>query len=406
MHVIFGMENKAYRIFVIGMFGIPSHIIRFIRNLKLINPLVEITLFSDRPYSAFSQEIAEFIEEYIQWNRRPKLLARLARFKSFNDAIDCLSIALQMRRISKNRQYDIVNIHYPQYFMSYVMSRLKKMSSSIVVTPWGSDVLRLEGKRKRRLLAKVFQRANYITTDPSGNIGKALVNEMGVDKNKLHFLLWGSETVDYINEHIDEVTTEEAKSHLSLNDRYVITCGYNAFEEQRHEVIVWAIKTIERQLPDNLTLLFPVTYGYSYGTRKNEYVARLKLLCKDLELDAVFYENYLSVDELFYLRMGTDMFVHIQTTDAGNSSLQEYILCGKKVVHGAWIHYPYLENHEPLCYFPVASLDDLGDAILKAYHSGAIKTPDKVIDYIRNQGWRARMKLWDDFFCSLTHGTK
>ena len=170
--------------------------------------------------------------------------------------------------------------------------------------------------------------------------------------------------------------------------------------------MIKTIAAIKHQLPDNLTLLFPVTYGCSYGTRKKEYVEQIKQWCKESELDAVFYEDYLSVADLFYLRQGTDMFVHIQTTDAGNSSLQEYILCGKKVIHGAWIHYPFFENHEPLCYFPVASLDDLGDAILKAYHSGAIKTPDKVIDYIRNQGWRARMKLWDDFFCSLTHGTK
>ncbi len=395
------MEKKAYKIFIIGMYGIPSHLIRFVRNLKLINPSAEITLFSDRPYEAFSQGISEFIEEYIQWNRRPRLLSRFARIKCLKSTIDSLSLALQMKRISNSRQYDIVNIHYPQYFMSCSMRRLKKMSSAVVVTPWGSDVLRLEGKRKRRLLKKVFQRAQYVTTDPSGNIGKTLINEMGVDGMKFHPLLWGSETIDYINEHLDEVTAEEAKRHLGLDDRYVITCGYNAFEEQRHEAMIWAIKTIEKQLPDNLILMFPVTYGYSYGTRKNEYVTRLKKLCEDLELDAVFYENYLSVNELFYLRMGTDMFVHVQTTDAGNSSLQEYILCGKKVIHGAWIHYPYLENHEPLCYFPVASLDGIGDAVLKAYHSDAIKAPTEVIDYIRNQGWRSRMQLWDDFFVSI-----
>ena len=95
------------------------------------------------------------------------------------------------------------------------------------------------------------------------------------------------------------------------------------------------------------------------------------------------------------------MFIHIQTTDAGNSSLQEYVLCGKKVVHGTWIHYPHLEQYKPLFYFPADSLDTLGNAILKAYHSDPIKTPPEVMEYIRNRGWKAKMKLWDEFFCSI-----
>lgn len=392
------MENKTYRIFIVGIFGIPSHIIRFIRNLKLSNPLVEITLFSDRPYGAFSQEISGYIEEYIQWKKRPKWLSRRIKYKSLIGVFD---LYLQMNRISKTNHYDIVNIHYPQFFMSYVMRQLKKMSKAIVVSPWGSDVLRLEGKEKRRKLARVFRKADYTTIGKKGDVGKTLINEMGIEENKFHPIGWGSETIDYINEHLSEVSVEEAKRKLGLENRYVITCGYNAFEEQRHEVMIQAIHSIKEQLPENLTLLFPVTYGYSYGTRKNKYVARLKQLCEDLEVKAVFYEDYLSVADLFYLRQGTDMFIHIQTTDSGNSSLQEYVLCGKKVVHGSWIHYPYLEKYEPLFYFPVEDLEHLDEAILNAYHSENIKVPNEVVEHIQNRGWKAKMKLWDDFFASI-----
>ena len=118
-------------------------------------------------------------------------------------------------------------------------------------------------------------------------------------------------------------------------------------------------------------------------------------------MKAVFYEDYLSVADLFYLRQGTDMFIHIQTTDAGNSSLQEYVLCGKKVVHGSWIHYPKLEKYEPLFYFPVEDLEHLDEAILNAYHSENIKVPNEVVEHIQNRGWKAKMKLWDDFFASI-----
>ena len=398
------MDSKNYGIFIVSIFGIPSHIIRFIRNLKQANPSVEITLFSDRPYDVFSQDISGIIKEYIRWDRKPsKFFSRLSQFKFLKGLLDYVTLSKKLNQISKSGHYDIVNIHYPQYFMCYVMRQLKRMSSSIVVSPWGSDVLRLEGIVKRRKLARVFRKADYTTAGKKGEIGKMLINEMGIDENKFHPLSWGSETIDYINEHLSEVMVEQAKRQLGLESRYVITCGYNAFEEQRHEVMIRAIQSIRNQLPDNLTLLFPVTYGYSYGTRKKEYVESLKQLCERFELNAVFYEDYLPVSDLFFLRLATDMFVHIQPTDGGNSSLQEYVLCGKKVVHGTWIHYPKLEKYEPLFYFPVEDLEHLDEVILNAYHSENIKVPTEVMEFIRNRGWKAKMKLWNEFFVSIVN---
>jgi hypothetical protein len=132
-----------------------------------------------------------------------------------------------------------------------------------------------------------------------------------------------------------------------------------------------------------------------------EYVNSLKTLCLESGLDAIFYEDYLSVADLFILRRATDMFVHIQTTDGGNSSLQEYVLCGKKVVHGSWLHYKKLEQYKPLFYYPVDDLSHLGEAILQAFRSERIDTPAEVLDYIRNRGWKQKMLLWNDFFTSI-----
>ena len=397
MRIDLDMAKQDYSYLFVGIQCHPSHILRFIRNLKLNNPEVKISLLSDRDPNVFPSEIQDYIEEYIKW----RFTSRMRRLPFVNRLINRCSSLFQMRKLAREKCFDIINIHYPYYYMCYVMGCFRKMTSAIVVSPWGSDVLRLEGRNRRRLLAKVFQKADFITSNPNGRIGKVLVGEMRIDPKKLHPLAWGSETIDYINNHLDQVTTEEAKKKLGLEDRYVITCGYNAFEEQRHERMIQSIREIKDQLPENLTLLFPVTYGYSYGTRKQEYVALLKERCQEYGLDAVFYEDYLSVEELFYLRRGTDMFIHIQTTDGGNSSLQEYVLCGKKVVHGAWMHYDYLAQFKPLFYFPVNDPDYLDEAILTAYHSAPINTPVEVLSHIRNRGWRAKMALWDDFFRSI-----
>lgn len=391
------MSKQNYSILIVGINCHPTHIIRFIRNLKLVNPSVKISFMTNREPSVYPEEVHCVIDEFIKW----RLSSRCGKIPFINELINHFSSLFQIHSLAKKRRYDIIDIHFPQYYFSYLMRHMRKMSKSIVISPWGSDVLRLEGKRKRRQLAKVFLKADYITVGTKGDIGETLINEMRVNQSKFHSLTWGSETIDYINEHLQSVSTSDAKKKLGLEDRYVITCGYNAFEEQRHLQMISAIEKIKTQLPTNLVLLFPVTYGYSYGTRKQEYVEILRKKCQDSGIDAVFYENYLSVADLFYLRQGTDMFIHIQITDGGNSSLQEYVLCRKKVVHGSWIHYDYLEKFKPLFYFPVNDLNHLSEAILKAYYSDPIETPAEVLSFIHNRGWKAKMASWDSFFRSI-----
>ena len=388
---------ESYSILIVGMYGIPSHIIRFIRNLKQTNPSAHISLFSERKEEEFSHEIGEYLEEYIQCVSCTKWPPQLRRLKKYYDRY---ILTKQLRRIANTRHYDIVNIHYPTYRLGYVMRYFRRMSNTVVVSPWGSDVLRVAGPRVKKILSRVFKCSDFITVDSRGIFKNVLCNEMNIEKEKFHPLVWGSETIDYINDHLSEVSREHAKKLLDLEGKYLITCGYNAFEEQRHEIIINSINAIRNQLQSNMVLLFPLTYGSSSGTRKVEHVKKVKTLCADLDLPAVYYESYLSVSELFLLRRATDMFIHIQPTDGGNSSLQEYVLCGSKVVHGTWIHYHYLEQYSPLFYFPVNNIEDLGDVILNAYYSEPIQIPDEVMTFIRNRGWRAKMLLWNDFFIS------
>lgn len=391
------MENKKYDILMICIYGTPSHIVRFINNLKNTNPNAKISLYSERDKNVFPHEMINSLEEYIQLKKFSGWPHRLWIFRKI---FDHYTFVKQFKKLSETHHYDITNIHFPQYMLYSVMKYIRKMSSSVVVSPWGSDVLRINDQKKKNSLKHICLKSDYITVDATGIFGDILYKEMHIDKEKFHPLTWGSETIDYINEHVQEISTKKAKEILGFNDKYVITCGYNAFEEQRHEVIIKAINTKRKQLPNNLVLLFPVTYGYSYGTRKKQYVEFLKSLCSKLCLPAIFYEEYIPVSELFLLRRATDMFIHIQTTDGGNSSLQEYVLCGAKVVHGSWIHYKYLEQFNPLFYFPVPEVKELGNAIINAYNSPKIHTPNEVIEHIKNRGWKSKMILWNDFFIS------
>lgn len=388
------MDNRKYSILVIAFECHYTHVERFIRNLKCVNPLVSITMFGDE--MTITDDIRKNADEIICKKRYTadhrvkgkglsKLLNKTAMFKQFRD-------------LAAVRKFDIVNVHFPHYFMCFVMKYLHRMSDHVILTPWGSDVLRVKSKFKMRLLKRVYRQADLITVGPRGAAGKVINKDFGVDEKRMVSLSWGSETIDFINDHLESVSRQDAKKKLGLDNRYVITCGYNAFYEQRHLEMIGALAEIKDRLPADLVLLFPVTYGTK--SKKKGYIEMLKRRCLKFGFSAVFYEDYLSVEEIFYLRRASDMFIHVQTTDAGNSTIMEYLICGSKVVHGSWMHYKWLDC-PPLFYFPVDDLKGLPDIVLTAYQSESKIVPEEVLIKIRNRGWKQKMLDWNDTFMSL-----
>ena len=284
--------------------------------------------------------------------------------------------------------------------MSYVYKDLRRMSDNLVITPWGSDILRRD-KKYLKHLSCLYENADYIATATKTPLGEKIIKDLKIDPNKLVGNFFGSDVVDFAIKHGESISQEDAKQRFGLTGRYVITCGYNKREAQRHKAIIAAIDEKRTQLPDNLTLLFPMTYGVY---TRDEYVEECKQECEDRNISSVFITDFLSVEDLYLLRKATDMFVHVQTTDASSGSVQEYVLCKKKIVHGSWIKYEELEAFKPLFYFPVDSLETLGEVIVDACQSDNISIPQGVLDHIRSTGWDRKVTKMNDFFMSIVRG--
>ena len=386
------MVNKRYSLLIIALYCYPGHVKGVIDHLKAINPLVDITLLIDK-----AEEMSKILCDKsvrIEWYNIPPvnikwrwLMYKVIRYKQ----------SRFFARFQQGRRYDIVNVHFPNIFMSYVYKYLRDMSGKLVITPWGSDVLRRD-KSYLKQLVSLYQKADYIATAAKTPLGKRVIDDLGVTPEKLVGNFFGSDVVDYVQERICTVSTNDAKDRFGLSGRYVITCGYNRREAQRHKAIISAIDQVRDQLPDNLSLLFPMSYG---ADTRMSYVEECKLECEKRNIPAVFVTNFLSLDDLFFLRMATDVFVHIQTTDANSSSVKEYILCNKKIVHGSWITYEELEAFSPLFYFPVDRLEDLGEVIVKACYSDSISIPKEVLDIVKNDGWKNKATRMNDFFMSI-----
>ena len=387
------MENKKYSLLVIALYCYSGHVKNMVNCLKAKNPLVDFTILTDTP------------EEY-----KDLLDSNLRTISYKVPSINWIKIRgirvfatkfVQIRFFAKfcrNRRYDIINIHFANRYMSFVYKYLRAMSDNIVMIPWGSDILRRPQKNMEQL-SYIYQKADYIAASTSSPIGKKILQEFNVNPKKIVGSFWGSAGIDYAIEKGAEISQNEAKERFGLSGRYVITCGYNKQESQRHKTIIQAIDHVRKELPENLTLLFPMTYG-GLSTAKS-YQEEVKEECKKRNLHAVFLTDFLSLEDLYKLRKATDMFVHVQTTDAFSSSVQEYILCNKKIVHGSWIKYEKLEDFKPLFYFPVDRLEDLGDVIVKAYQSDNIDIPQGVIDYVKSSSNQSKATLMNNFYMSI-----
>jgi hypothetical protein len=268
------------------------------------------------------------------------------------------------------------------------------MTKNIIVTPWGSDVLRVEKESSIKELKKIYKASTCVNVDPESHLGKEVVTKFECDPKKILPISWGLEFVDFIKESRPVETVEESKERFGLEDRYVITCGYNSRLAQRHEAIIDAIAKIKDDLPENLTLLFPFTYGRLPWTGYDRWIIDK---CSQCGLKGVVIGEFLNNKDMYLLRNATDMFVHVQTTDAASACVMQYILCNKKIVHGSWMKYYDLERFQPLFYFPVEHIEDLGDVILEAYRLEGINIPQEVFDTIMAKGWSEKMHQLNEY---------
>ena len=376
---------------VIALYTHPGHVLSYVSHLKAINPLVDVTILTNRPdeYKDMVRQAVKIIVYDVTVDKRIKF-QWLRMFAIKHKQIRFFS------KFSKKRRYDIVNVHYANKFMPYVYRYLRTMSDNIVLTPWGSDILRRPRKDMEQL-SYLYKKADYIAASPTSPVGKTILQEFKVDPKKLVGSFWGAEGIDYIINNENQISQDDAKERFGIVGRYVITCGYNKLEAQRHKIIIAAIDQVREHLPDNLTLLFPVNYISGRST----YVEEIEAECKKRNLHAVFVTEFLSGENLYKLRMATDIFVHVQTTDAFSGSVQEYILCKKKIVHGSWMKYEVINDIRPLFYFPVDKLECLGEVIVKAYKSENISIPQEVIDYVKGSSWDNKATLMNNFFMTI-----
>lgn len=386
------MEKKDYSILIIGNFE-SVFIVQFVKHLKKYNPDAQLYFWGyTREESDADRSFLSCYEEYSLFDVRSLINSSVGwRIKAIK------RMRKSLKTFISGKHFDYVNIHYikPEYV--FLLDYLKQCASKLVLTPWGSDVLGINWLY-RQLVQRTFNAADIVTG--SGNrFTEDFKRIFSVPESKFVSCIIGVEPIGYIFEHKNQIDVHEAKRQLGIDNHYVITCGYKAMESHQHLKIIEAVHQVQKQLPDNLLLLFPLTYP-----KNPEYVQAIKQKVNEYGLKAVYFEQFLNISHLFLLRQATDIFIHIQPTDASSGSLWEYILCEKKIINGAWLQYPELIKNGVKPYYEVKNMDKLGQTIVDVYQSEPIKINQELFKFFEKKQWKVVIKDWDNLFSThLNH---
>ena len=386
--------KKDYNLLILGFFN-NVYIANLVKNLKRVNPDAHIYYWGYRgnTLNEIGQAYKRYCDEcYFHEDRR-----RFANIPVLRKVESIYLYRKGFKKFVRFKHFDVVNIHFALYKYVFIIDVLKRVSSKIVISPWGSDVFYVKGFSKF-LLRILYAEADFVTVKRETAFGNECLKKFCFSPNKLYpFTYFGSETIDYILENINIINNRRAKELLGFEDSYIITCGYKGEPGQQHIKIIEAINQVRKQLPENLLLFFPFTYG---GTV--EYKQSVKHMVNEYHLNAVFFEEFVGVEKLFLIRRATDMYIHTLIDDAGGASLKEYLLCTPKVIKGGWLLFNDLDSDENSPYFITNTMEDLGQSIAHAFNAAPIVYSESVQGVLEKKGWKSAINTWDEFYSKIS----
>lgn len=382
------------RVLLIGNLCDDKWIGSLIRNLKKTTKITVdffhiITI--DRQLSEASQLCDKV---YTTQKHFPSLLYKMPQFSHLLSLVDVpLSLKKFLKEKHRRGYYDVVNIHYPQNKVLCCWKEFALVSKTKVVTPWGSDVLRIS-RFSQKIMAKHMTHYDYIMSSDNPRFKKQLQNILNIPKEKFLSCDFGSEMIDELCS--STITKDEAKKHFGIGTQYTIVCGYNGGIAQNHLKIIEAIVQVRDRLPNNIIIVLPMTYNASAS-----YLNEVQCKLNNNNLENIILKNYLSNFNMVCLRKCADMFIHAQNTDANSVSLAEHLLCDTIVVNASWLRYENRESYG-IPYYLFDSFKELPEVIVKAFEGGSIIS-DKLKKSISEEGWSIIINKWIDLFKRISN---
>lgn len=239
-------------------------------------------------------------------------------------------------------EYDLVLLHFVAIPYMSLLPMLRMRSKKIIISFWGSDILRLNHKRIVRnkvikILLNYADRITMSTAEMEAKFRKEFGRGFSDKIVRTHF---GSQVVAKMQEIECEDICTIKEQYAITRDKVVISVGYNGYPGQQHLRVLEVITRLSDEDRNKIHLLLRLTYGLP----NDEYLERVKEMVQRTGCTYSIFTNYLTEEEVAKLTEVTDVFVHAQTSDARSASMCEHLFAGCVVMNPTWISYSELKD--------------------------------------------------------------
>lgn len=289
--------------------------------------------------------------------------------------------------------YDIVNVQTAYAHLGLAADQLKSKGKRLVVSIWGSEVLRQENPRKQKLIKRLLSRADAVSVTNAG-LKDVISDKLGVDlRNQLQQVRFGLAPVTGLKK-LSSAHSDAYRANFNLPaDAFVVTVGYNASAGHRHLMVIEELAAVKEQLPQNTTLLLPCTYP-----KDTAYTDEIKAKLEASGFSFLLLTEFMSNDAVAELRMASDVMIQVQPTDQFSGSMTEALIAENLVITGSWL--PYDDFDRMGAY--LLRVDDPADvgrclAAQVFTESLALRQQNRQ-NLIAYFDWEARIKDWIDLY--------
>lgn len=277
----------------------------------------------------------------------------------------------------------IVDIQYVSIFYVMLLPFLVRTFDTIVLSFWGSDLLR-QNRFILMLLRLLIRRAGAITF-PKTEMVDSFQSKFGSKYNGiLHVVRFGNYFLDDIDAVSEQTVMDFTEKNHIDTDKTVVMLGYNRFRQQQH---ILTIQSIVKAEIDRNEVFFVIPW--TYGPIEKGYREEIEELLKD-RYEYVFLTDYLADIELASLRKATDILISVLTTDALNATMLETLYANGEVLTGKWLSYQNLYAHG-VSMRQVQCIDDVGYELKKALREPLAEEKRK-----KNRDVIERLYRWDN----------
>lgn len=228
--------------------------------------------------------------------------------------------------------FDIVGI--PNSIQAtFLYFLIKKYGKDCICTFLGSDLFRIDAnKRVKRLM----ETTTYIvlSTDVMQDEFRQKYGN-NYDEKILDYKS-GTPSLGEIKLLKENSSKNDCKMHFDFpRNKITIALGYNGNKEQQHLKVIEALSNLDEDIKNKIHLVL----HFGYGNDDEKYKAEILTVLNREEFSYSLIEKFMDKAEISLLRMGTDIFIHAQTSDGLSGSIREIIYAEGILINPSWIEY-------------------------------------------------------------------